>query len=588
MQIADTFSNGGFPPNGGNSTVDIASQLQQQRTRQRRILLWRTIGNWWLPVVLIAVGCAVAVELAQTIGISYPVPVFAVLLGLPVLVFIIKKVDFSFLLLVIFTTAISRNLVSLKGADIYPSEVLIAVLFTTLLVQAAFHAHKISLPPVRMIWPQLGLLVLAIASNIIVQYTWTHGVPHKINSNPILYDELLGILIFTFPLIVYVIVTMVISERERYIRYIPRIFMVLAICVSTVVLYDFRRIGGDIYTFRFSEPHIFWMSLRAIAQLLALGSILAYARFLFATSWRQRFLYLFITILCLGTVVLTLENSWWFEAFLALTVMTIIWSWRLILFYIGLVIPFTPLLKAEYTKLQSVKTADLSRLIIWQDALRVWHKQPIFGVGPGNFWAYDQIFTNLPRALRNCNATGLCVAHNGYLQILGEEGPLGLFLFLAFPVVMIVFATLLYRRAYIPKKHIKGNAFESVARVIGLDMPVLPEPKPEKMRRSGLWKAGRSFWYRLWAVFIDDARSERHTDRMLALAAIGLTFGSIAADFFAGGFFIPPRQISIFTEMPQVVTSWIMWGLVMYRDQQWRKKCRQAAAEGTKPIAYVD
>ena len=585
MQIADTFSNSGVPPQGGNSTVDIASQLQQQHMRQRRILRLRALGYWWLPVVLIVLGCAVAVELAQTIGISYPIPVFAGLLGLPVLVFIIKRVDFALLLFVMFTTAISRNLISLKGADIYPSEVLIAVIFLTLLVQAAFHAHKISLPPFRMIWPQLGLLLLAITSNIIVQYTWTRGVPHKINSNPIIYDELLGIGIFTFPLIVYTMVTMVVGARERYIRYIPRIFMVLAVLVSTVVLYDFRRIGGDIYTFRFSEPHIFWMSLRAIAQLLALGSILAYARFLFATNWPQRFLYLFITILCLATVVLTLENSWWFEAFLALTIMTVIWSWRLILFYIGLVIPFTPLLKAEYAKLQNVKTADLSRLIIWQDSVRVWSKQPIFGVGPGNFWAYDQVFTNLPRALRNCNATGLCVAHNGYLQILGEEGPLGLFLFLAFPVVMIIFAVLLYRRAYIPKKQIKGKPFLNIARVIGLDLPVLPEPKPAKARRTG---SPSHFWNRVWAVFADDARSERHTDRMLALAAIGLTFGSIAADFFAGGFFIPPRQISIFTEMPQVATSWIMWGLVMYRDQQWRKKCRQAAAAGVKPVAYED
>jgi len=75
-------------------------------------------------------------------------------------------------------------------------------------------------------------------------------------------------------------------------------------------------------------------------------------------------------------------------------------------------------------------------------------------------------------------------------------------------------------------------------------------------------------------------------DRMLALAAIGLTIGSIFSDFFAGGFFIPPRQISIFTEMPQVVTSWIIWGLIMYKDQKWRKSCRKAEAAGTRPRAY--
>ena len=73
---------------------------------------------------------------------------------------------------------------------------------------------------------------------------------------------------------------------------------------------------------------------------------------------------------------------------------------------------------------------------------------------------------------------------------------------------------------------------------------------------------------------------------MLALAAIGLTVGSMFSDFFAGGFFIPPRQISIFAEMPQVVTTWIIWGLVMYKDQKWRRTCREAEAISIKPDAY--
>src|SRR5205814_1706291 len=135
----------------------------------------------------------------------------------------------------------------------------------------------------------------------------------------------------------------------RYVVYIQRIFIIIGIFVALVVLYDFRRIGADIYTFRFSEPRIAWMSLRAIAQLLALTCILAYARFLYATTWRQRIIYLVIVLLSLTTVILTLENSWWVEAFIALIVMTIIYSRRLISFYIVLAIPFLPLVKAEYS-----------------------------------------------------------------------------------------------------------------------------------------------------------------------------------------------------------------------------------------------
>ena len=600
MQTADTFSNGGLPPSsgGGRLLTDIASQLRQQQERQQRIMRWRAIASWWCPVVLIILGSAIAITLAATLGTIYPLPLFAAFMGLPVFFFLIKRVDFSLLLFAAGTTAVAPKLVTLKSADLYPSQILIAILLCTLLVQAAFRAHKISLPPLRAIWPQLGLFVLAIISNVMIQLSWTHGVPKKLNNNPIIYSEILGIVAFTFPLMVYVIVNMIVSVRERYIVYIQRIFMLLGIFVALVVLYDFRRIGANIYTFRFSEPHIAWMSLRAIAQLLALVCILAYARFLYATTWLQRIVYLAIALLSLTTVILTLENSWWVEAFIGLVVMTVIYSWRLITFYIVLVIPLLPLLKAEYAKLQTVKAVDATRFIIWQDALRVWSKHPVLGVGPGNFWVYDQVFTNLPRALRNCNATGLCVAHNGYLQILGEEGPLGLFFFVAFPVVIIVLAALLYRRAYIPRKRSKRNAFLKFTGWIGLDLVDLPAAKKAKKQKhlpdyrptlkealqDGLlkWKVTRS----IWPAFSDDARSERYVDRVLALSAIGLTIGSMVSDFFAGGFFIPPRQLSILPEMPQVVTSWIIWALVMYKDQKWRKTCRKAEAAGTSPRAY--
>lgn len=571
--------------------ADVASQLRQQQERQRRILLRRAVGAWWYPITLITVGCTLAIVLAQTIGLSYPLQICAVLLGLPILVLLITRVEIGLLLLAIGTSAVAPKLMSLKSVDIYPSLVLIAVLFCTLLVQAAFRVRKVSLPPLRATWPQVGLLVLGIVANIMVQITWTHSVPHKINNNPIIYDEILGCLVFTFPLMVYIIVTMIVQSNERLAVYIQRVFMLAGIFVALIVLYDFRRIGASIYTFRFSEPHILWMSLRAMSQILGLGCILAYARFLYATTWMQRMLYLVVTVLCLITVILTLENSWWLEVGIALIVMTMIYSWRLLIFYTLLAVPLLPTLKAEYTKLQAVKTADFTRFIIWADSLRVWSKQPVLGVGPGNFWAYDQVFTNLPRVLRNCNSTGLCVAHNGYLQILGEMGPLGLFFWVAFPVVLIILAAMLYRRAYVGRKRSNANFFVSFAGLIGLDLADLPAAK----KPLPSWRGWRTMFVRpvvflrgVWKVFADDERSERHVDRMLALACIGLTAGSIVGDFFAGGFFIAPRQVAVFVEMPQEVTSWIIWGLLMYSDQKWRMACKKAAVDGVKPVAYAN
>ena len=161
------------------------------------------------------------------------------------------------------------------------------------------------------------------------------------------------------------------------------------------------------------------MSLRSLATLLALASMIAYARFLYANTWRLRLMYGGILLWCLISVYFTLENSWWSEVAVALLVMTIVYSRRLFLAFCVIVLPLLPLIKAEFAKLQQVKSVDSLRFVIWQDALRVWSKQPLLGVGPGNFWTYDQRFTHLPILLANFQKTGLGVAHNGYLQALG-------------------------------------------------------------------------------------------------------------------------------------------------------------------------
>lgn len=658
---------------------DIATQLREQQDYHRRVRRGRVIAAWWWPILLMLLGCAgaaVAAVFAGPVYLNQTIEVgLAALFGIPIFLILVRHLQLSLLIFALVTTTLAGpKLMTIKSLTVYPSEVMILTLFCSLLVYAAFRARDIFLPPLRAIWPYVGLFVLGIVSNIMIQFTWTHGVPKKLNNNPIIYEQILGSLSFSFPLIVFVIVTMIIRTNERLVRNIQRIFMIAAMIVALAVLYDFKRLGGDVNSFRFNAPHIAWMDMRAVAQLLALGAILAYARFLYSRDWFQRFMYLIVTLTCFVTVIITLENSWWLEVLVGLGVMTLIFSWRIILFYIvmfgTLAAAFFPQLMAEWQKLQSVKADDAVRFIIWQDALRVWSKHPVLGVGPGNFWVYDQVFTRLPRALRNCNSTGLCVAHNAYLQALGELGPIGLFFFVAFPIVIIVLALLLYRRAYIPRKRSSDHVFLSIAGWLSFSLADVPAaeyvPLKEKIKhlppartrgflgfltslalRLTDWGhrkrrkiVGFSFVYLvfltiviavlflipdmaatallfitsnslielaflpfiliavvlglgifialLWFVVVDPHLTERHEDRILALVCIGLTLGSMVADFFAGGFFIPPRQISIFQEMPQVVTSWILWGCLMYKDQKWRKTRKQAMLDGKKPVAYPD
>jgi O-antigen ligase len=227
---------------------------------------------------------------------------------------------------------------------------------------------------------------------------------------------------------------------------------------------------------------------------------------------------------------------------MAFLVMTVVYSRKLFLFCCIAALPLLPLVKAELAKLQQVKSADSYRIYIWQDALRVWSKQPFLGVGPGNFWAYDQRFTQLPLLLRDCNKTGLCVAHNGYLQVLGEMGPIGLFFYLSFIVVMITISLRLIRRSRVQEKPSSGIL--------------------------------------AWLGFRLYHDSEETRNRILGLVGLGLIFGSAAGDFFAGSFFLQPRQIGGFNDIPQVLTSWIIWGCIMYKDQLWRMARKKLQYEG--------
>jgi O-antigen ligase len=543
MQISDTFPKGVFPPPPGGNTPSIADQLLHQQMLHRRIYLDRAVRLWWYRILLIILAGIVAsvtgwaiLTLGQAnLGQAILKGALIVVVGCvaSILIFLaIRRLEFGLLLLTAVTTVFLPQLASIKSLAIFPSLPLLLILFVALVVQVAFRARERIFPSFWAIWPQIGLVVIAIISTVMVQLTWTASVPRRINSTPVIYDQLLGVSLCFIPLIAILVTTMALTKKDRYIEYIQRAFLILAFVAAAIVIIEFKRIGATVYSFRYSEPSIFWMKLKDLAHLMCLGAMIAYARLLYATRWRTRMLFAAVLAMCLMGVYFTLENSWWLEIVVALFVMTVAYSRRLLLGLCVAALPLLPLVRAELAKISTVKTADYYRLIIWQDALRVWRKQPVLGVGPGDFWVYDQRFTQLPLLLRDFAKTGLGVAHNGYLQVLAEMGPLGLFFWISSIVVIAYTALKLFRRSPMPQK--QGNGF---TKFIGFNLA---------------------------------AASEKRGDRMLGLVGFGLICGSAIADFFSGGFILPARQIDSFQWIPHALTSWIIWGCVMYRDQLWR------------------
>src|SRR5437763_158422 len=189
MQVTNTLGKGAFPPPGGSApTSDIARQMREQRKYYRRIHLQRSLGFWWFQILLIVF----AVALAMTLGYVYSLfPLAVVLTGFkyvlvaaiafPLLVFLVKRIDIALLFLAISATPFLPQAFMLKSLAIYPCILVVSFLFCVLLVQVSFHVRKAFLPSLWVLWPYIGMIVLALVSTIMVQFTWTHGVPKKIN-----------------------------------------------------------------------------------------------------------------------------------------------------------------------------------------------------------------------------------------------------------------------------------------------------------------------------------------------------------------------------------------------------------------------
>jgi O-antigen ligase len=510
MQRAETVSKDALPRGGG--APDIADQLQQLQRYHRRILRQRAVERWWPCILLILLG-GIAAGVAGQFVLDYPKYIFGAIVALVIFFLVTWRLELGLFITVICSTPFFPLAAAVKSLQIYPAIPLLLWLFLVILVLTAFRVRRPILPSFRATWPLFGLLALAVISDLMIQVTWTLGVPHKINNNPVVYSQIYGVALFFLPLIAIAVTTAILTEKEQWLERILQGLLIVAVLLAVLVIIKFKQIGASVYTFRFSEPKLGWMPLKAISQAFGLGFMLAYARCLYATCWKMRIFYAVCGLLCLLGVYFDLQNSWWLEVGAAFIVMTLAYSRRLFCVFCVAGIPFLPLVKYEIDKLATVKTADYYRLIIWQDALRVWSKQPVLGVGPGNFWAYDQRFTQLPKYLRQFNKTGLGVAHNGYLEILGELGPLGIFFYLAFIIVMIVICVQLFRRSNTP---------------------------------------------------------EKRADRILGLVGLGLTCGSALGDFTAGSFFLPPGQIGSSGNITRIVASWFVWGCVLYKDQLWR------------------
>src|SRR5262249_51340435 len=147
MQIADQFSSGSFPPSMGAGSHDIARQVRQQKVRHRLIWLSRTAGLWWYRILLIVLAICIAIFAG---GFGYfDAKIFVGAAICIVLFFMaIRRVEFGIVLAAIVTTPLVPPIGQLKSLQLHTIELLLVLLFITLLVQTAFGAREPILPSI--------------------------------------------------------------------------------------------------------------------------------------------------------------------------------------------------------------------------------------------------------------------------------------------------------------------------------------------------------------------------------------------------------------------------------------------------------
>lgn len=198
------------------------------------------------------------------------------------------------------------------------------------------------------------------------------------------------------------------------------LFSLATICAGPLGLIGRASLLGN------RRPTIFSLNSSTLGTLLVLFTTIAFGQALYATKLRIGMFWGLITLIFSVAVILAFGREAWIALFLAVMVMigfrTQNWSAVLVLLVVPPLVAtlITVLVPSVIDFFNSSKVYGSDRLIIWQDAISIWQRSPIFGVGAGNFQFFDRTYS--------IDKVG--VAHNQYLEILAEMGVQGLLCFI--------------------------------------------------------------------------------------------------------------------------------------------------------------
>ncbi len=259
-----------------------------------------------------------------------------------------------------------------------------------------------------------------------VIYTYPHSTVSINIVNLVELAVLIGL-----PMILIIIPTMV--KRLRDIRWVIRAFAIVGLvyAVATNFAGPLGLLGHEALLGN-RRPKIFGTVSSTLGMMVVIFAAIAFGQALYATKIKTRLFWGISTVLISIAVVLAFGREGWVGLFLAIMVMASfrVQNWSAIIVFLlaaPLVLVLIIVVDPSVTDFfNPSKVYGSDRLTIWQDAIMIWQKSPIFGVGAGNYQFFDRTYS----------VDKVGVAHNQYLEILAEMGLQGLLCYLWLYVVI--------------------------------------------------------------------------------------------------------------------------------------------------------
>lgn len=371
-------------------------------------------------IIAVVFGSAMALQLllAQRLALS-PYLILALIAVLMLVVIAISDLRLIMLLLVLVSGVITTSIYTISFWVFKPGFLLLVLLVAAWIFLSIWRGT-----PLIKTHLELPLIAFVIANIVALALSYIYWDPQVDLSHRSLIVQLAEVALMILPAFVALCAANII-KTQAWLKtvYFSMLGLTIVFLISGLVTLDKTQFWWTTGTKTWAYSGF----IQAGPLLLLIFIPVSFSQVLFGSKGYQRLGYLLVLILGLTWAVLTPKVSFWS----ALITSMLIVSWfRSKKFFIFVVLTMILLSIGFYGYIEkflamATEFADFDRIAVWQDSLKIVAKQPIFGIGPGNYWSYM-----LRYGTKRYSGMPYGSAHNQYLGILVQTGIAGLSAFL--------------------------------------------------------------------------------------------------------------------------------------------------------------